>query len=132
MTYRELRITVNREHAEALQAALIEAAFGSMQIDDPAVAEDIVGNQELYKYDYLNEEIRDIADSECGDVVITLYFGDDEEGKRDLRRAAETARAAVKEAAGGCVNAVVIEEKLTGDEFRKLFEEMQQEKVTEE
>lgn len=121
MKYRELRITANREQTEALQTALIEAGFESMQIDDPSVAEDIVGNQELYKYDYLNEEIRDIADSGSDEAVITLYFGDDEEGKRDLRRAAETARAAVKEAVGGCVNAVVIEEKLTGDDSEWLY-----------
>lgn len=121
MKYKELRITVNKELLEALEAALIEGGFESMQIEDSSVARDILENPELYKYDYLNEEIRDIADRASGEAVITLYFGNDEEGMRDLRRAAETAREAVKKVDGGCVNPVIIEERLTGDDSEWLY-----------
>lgn len=87
MRYRQLVIKTNKDEAESLQAALIGAGFVSMQIDDSSIARDILENPELYKYDYLNEEIEDFARDESGEITITLYFPDDEEGLRDLVRA---------------------------------------------
>lgn len=87
MKYVQLQITTNRASAEALEAALIEGGFESMQIDDSSVARDILDNPELYKYDYLSEEIADFADRETDEVTVTLYFTDDEEGRADLARA---------------------------------------------
>ena len=86
---------------EIVQAALLEASFVSMQIDDPLDALDIAEHRELYKYDYINEEIIQKADEAarireadeagevasgrgCDEVVITLFFTDDEDGCRQL------------------------------------------------
>ena len=83
MRYVELKIKTDREYSEAVQTALLEAGFDAMQIDDPMDAVDIAEHQELYKYDYINEEISQKAcEAEAGAdaVTITLYFPDDEEG----------------------------------------------------
>ena len=69
---------------------LLEAGFDSMQIDDPMDAVDITEHQDLYKYDYINEEISQKASEvEAGadGVTITLYFADDEEGQSRLAEA---------------------------------------------
>ena len=91
MRYLELKIDTNHKDAEAVQAVLIEAGFTSMQIDDPLDALDIAEHKDLYKYDYINEEIaQKAADAEAlsrGDVTITLFFPDDEEGHAQLREA---------------------------------------------
>ena len=49
MRYIELKIKTERERAEAVQAALLEAGFDAMQIDDPMDAVDIAEHQDLYK-----------------------------------------------------------------------------------
>lgn len=90
MRYKELKINTGREYAETVQAVLIEAGFTSMQIDDPLDALDIAEHKDLYKYDYINDEIaREAAEAGSGDapVVITLFFTDDEEGLGQLREA---------------------------------------------
>ena len=105
MKYTELKVRVDRDESEIVQAALLEAGFDSMQIDDPLDAVDIAEHQKLYKYDYINEEIvrkaeealnakragcSDMSEadvSSSSDVTITLYFADDEEGQADLDRA---------------------------------------------
>ena len=88
MKYTELKIEARRNISELVQAALLEAGFDSMQIDDPMDAVDIAEHQDLYKYDYINEEIsQKAAEAEelsGGNVTITLYFTDDEEGQRRL------------------------------------------------
>ena len=106
MKYVELKINVTREIFELAQAALLEHGFDSMQIEDPLDALDIAEHQELYKYDYINEEIVQKADeavklrktedagaaasgSGRDDVVITLFFTDAEEGRRQLSDAEE-------------------------------------------
>ena len=92
MKYIELKIETKRDSSENVQAALLEAGFDSMQIDDPMDAVDIAEHQDLYKYDYINEEIsQKAAEAETcsdGNVTITLYFTDDEEGQ-DRMSAAE-------------------------------------------
>ena len=92
MKYKELIIKAKRNESEMVQAALLEAGFDSMQIDDPMDAVDITEHQDLYKYDYINEEIsHKAAEAEAGDneITITLYFTDDEEGKAGLAEAEE-------------------------------------------
>ena len=90
MKYIELKIKVKRDQLEAAEAALLEHGYDSMQIDDPLDALDIAEHQELYKYDYINEEIAQKAGEAAkalDDVTITLYFADDEEGRRQLSEA---------------------------------------------
>ena len=92
MKYTELIIEANRNDSETVQAVLLEAGFDSMQIDDPMDAVDITEHQDLYKYDYINEEISQKANEAetgagAGAITITLYFADDEEGQSRLAEA---------------------------------------------
>ena len=90
MKYKELIIKAKRNESETVQAVLLEAGFDSMQIDDPMDAVDITEHQDLYKYDYINDEISqkaNEAETGAGAVVITLYFADDEEGQSRLAEA---------------------------------------------
>ena len=90
MKYKELIIKAKRNESETVQAVLLEAGFDSMQIDDPMDAVDITEHQDMYKYDYINEEISQKASEvEAGadGVTITLYFADDEEGQSRLAEA---------------------------------------------
>ena len=91
MKYLELTINTGRDRLEDLEAALLENGFDSMQIDDPMDAVDIAEHQDLYKYDYINEEISQKAAEavacQGGSVTISLYFTDDEEGQRSLAEA---------------------------------------------
>ncbi len=90
MKYTELIIKAKRNSSEIVQAVLLEAGFDSMQIDDPLDAVDIAEHRDLYKYDYINEEISRAAE-EAGSaddtVTVTLYFTDDEEGQSRLAEA---------------------------------------------
>ena len=121
MKYSELKIQVNREQLEALEAVLLEHGYDSMQIDDPLDAVDIAGNRELYKYDYLHEEIVQLAEEALagsdGKVAITLYFTDDEEGCNHLHEA-ETL---VQEFIAGREDAVSYETTATGDDSEWLY-----------
>ena len=92
MKYTKLRIETDHTGSEILQAALIEAGFDSMQIDDLLDAKDIAEHPVMYKYDYLGEDIAEKAASEealsgGGGVAITLYFAEDEEGAEKLKEA---------------------------------------------
>ena len=87
MKYIELKIQLAADKTEEIEAVLIEHGYDSMQIDDSSVAREILNNPDLYKYDYLNEEIKDFAAKETGDIEITLYFTDDEEGQHQLAEA---------------------------------------------
>ena len=92
MKYIELKIETKRDSSENVQAMLLNAGFDSMQIDDPMDAVDIAEHQDLYKYDYINEEItRAAEEAEAGAdaITITLYFTDDEEGQALLAEAEE-------------------------------------------
>ena len=121
MKYIETRIKTKKEYAEDLQAVLIEAGFTSMQIDDPLDALDIAEHQDLYKYDYINEEISQAAEKaetdNDGSITITLYFTDDEEGRAQFGEAEAliSAFAACKE------NAVSNETSVTGDDSEWLY-----------
>ena len=118
MRYRELIIHTKKETAEPLTAALIGAGFGSMQIDDPQDARDILDDPELYKYDYLNEEIEDFAAKSTDEIAVTLYFADDEEGRAELSRA-EKLLASLKDF--GPDDRLRWETSVTGDDSEWLF-----------
>ena len=115
MKYKELIIKAKRNESEMVQAALLEAGFDSMQIDDPMDAVDIAEHQDLYKYDYINKEIsQKAAEAEAGDdaITITLYFTDDEEGQNRLKEAVEILSA---------IPGVSFEAEETGDDSEWLY-----------
>ena len=89
MKYTELIIKAPRNASETVQAALLEAGFDSMQIDDPMDAVDIAEHQDLYKYDYIEEISQKAAEAEAGAdaITVTLYFEDNEEGRTRLSEA---------------------------------------------
>lgn len=122
MRYTELRIKTDRISSEGVQAALIEAGFDAMQIDDPLDAVDIAENPDVYKYDYLNDEIAakagEAASDEAGGGIIniTLYFADDEEGPARLC-AAERLLDGLRTAGAG----LEFESSMTGDDSEWLY-----------
>ena len=81
MRYIELKITADRESLETAEAVLLEHGYDSMQIDDPSDVQDILDHKDLYKYDYINEELS--ADL-TRKPSITLYFTDDADGSSRL------------------------------------------------
>ena len=81
MRYIEFKITVDREMLETSEALIIEHGYDSMQIDDPSDVQEILDHKDLYKYDYINEEL---STDLTRKPTITLYFTDDEEGLRHL------------------------------------------------
>ncbi len=120
MKYTELIITAKRDEAEPVQAALLEAGFDSMQIDDPMDAVDIAEHRELYKYDYINEEIaRAAEEAEAGAdaITITLYFEDDEEGQQKL----DEAKALLDSLKADPGTDVAYETAATGDDSEWLY-----------
>lgn len=115
MKYTELKIEAKRNSSELVQAALLEAGFDSMQIDDPMDAVDIAEHKELYKYDYINEEISrtaEKAEAGAGAITITLYFEDDEEGQNRLEE--------TKKLLSG-ISGVSFKEEETGDDSEWLY-----------
>lgn len=84
MEYRELRIQTDKKDLELLEAELIGSGFTSMMIDDPDDVIDILEHPDTYRYDYINDSLReDLARK----PVVTLYFADDEEGLTEMKRA---------------------------------------------
>lgn len=120
MKYIELKIQVPGTGLELLEAELIEAGFSSMQIDDPLDAADIAEHRDLYKYDYINEDIsRAAAGAKANDaraVTVTLFFTDDEEGRSRLSEA-EALLAAMESAESGISHEVSV----TGDDSEWLY-----------
>lgn len=86
LKYIELKIHVKKDAMDIVTAALEQAGFNSLMIDDPEDVLDIMSNREKYRYDYINEELTD-AESLQRDPLITLYFTDDEDGAEELARA---------------------------------------------
>lgn len=118
MRYIELKITTERDMLEAAEAALLEHGFDSMQIDDPLDALDIAEHKDLYKYDYINEEIvQKAGEADAGSVAITLYFSDDEEGRKKLAEAEELIASLVSYS--GIITAYDI--AVTGDDSDWLY-----------
>jgi ribosomal protein L11 methyltransferase len=84
MKYNEIRIKVNKKDLERTEGMLIENGFSSMLIDDPDDVRDIVSHPDVYRYDYLNEELMEDLQRM---PEITVYFADDEEGRKEKTRA---------------------------------------------
>ena len=120
MKYTQLIIKAPRNASETVQAALLEAGFDSMQIDDPMDAVDIAEHQDLYKYDYINEEIsQKAAEAEAGAdaITITLYFEDNEEGRTRLSEAEKLLSG---------IEGVSFRTKETGDDSEWLYKWQEQ------
>ena len=120
MKYTELIMEAKRKCSELLQAALLEAGFDSMQIDDPMDAVDISRHQDVYKYDYINEEItRTAEEAEAGSdtVMITLYFTDDEDGLKKL----DEAKALLDSLKTDPETEVAYKTEVTGDDSEWLY-----------
>lgn len=77
MKYLEIKIEVDPKRLDLLVDNLNDEGFDQLIINDPADAKDIIEHKDLYKYDYLSEEV-------TGDLerwpVISIYLPDDEEG----------------------------------------------------
>jgi ribosomal protein L11 methyltransferase len=84
MKYNEIRIKVNKKDLERTEGMLIENGFSSMLIDDPDDVRDIVSHPDVYRYDYLNEELMEDLQRM---PEITVYFADDEGGRKEKARA---------------------------------------------
>ena len=109
MRYLEFKITTDKDLLETAETVLLEHGYDSMQIDDPSDVRDILDHRDLYKYDYINEELS--ADLERRPRV-TLYFTDDEEGRRQMADA---------EALLVSMEGVYYEASLTGDDSEWLY-----------
>jgi glutamate-5-semialdehyde dehydrogenase len=55
-----------------------------MMIDDPDDVRDILEHPDTYRYDYINDALREDLTRK---PVVTLYFADDEEGLAEMKRA---------------------------------------------
>ncbi|MBP3896178.1 MAG: 50S ribosomal protein L11 methyltransferase [Mogibacterium sp.] len=95
MRYLELKIKMNKEVLGAVSEALAASGFDEMIISDPADYLEIEEHPEWYKYDYINEEL---AEKTAEGPEITLYFSDDEGGRRE----AERAKSIASEAGADC------------------------------
>ena len=84
MKYNELKIEVAKSDLETLEGVLIEQGFTAMMIDDPDDVRDILDHKDMYKYDYINDELSLGLDRK---PVITLFFADDAEGSVQLKEA---------------------------------------------
>ena len=119
MEYRELQIQTDREHLELLEAELTGSGFTSMMIDDPEDIRDILEHPDVYKYDYVNDALEDeLKEAPDRQPVITLYFGDDEEGAAEMRRAAGLLKA-LSEGSDGMP--LSFREEQTGDDSEWLY-----------
>ena len=109
MRYLEFKISADKELLEMAETVLLQHGYDSMQIDDPSDVQDILEHKDLYKYDYINEELsEDLARKPS----ITLYFTDDEEGRSRLANA---------ESLLAGMEGVRYEASLTGDDSEWLY-----------
>ena len=117
MEYRELRIQTEKKDLEMLEAELIGNGFTSMMIDDPDDVRDILEHPDTYRYDYINDSLKDDL---MRKPVVTLYFADDEEGLADMKRAEALLDAlSAADAPGGM--SVIYREAAAGDDSEWLY-----------
>ena len=117
MEYRELRIQTEKKDLEMLEAELIGNGFTSMMIDDPEDVLDILEHPDTYRYDYINDSLKeDLARK----PVVTLYFADDEEGLADMKRA-EALLDTLAAADGSDGMGVIYREAAAGDDSEWLY-----------
>ena len=113
MEYRELTIKTDRQDLEILEAELTDSGFVSMMIDDPEVVRDIIEHPDVYRYDYLSEELTAEPDRL---PAVTLYFADDGEGIAEMQRAV---RLLDELAAGGL--RITYRDSAAGDDSEWLY-----------
>ncbi len=117
MEYRELRIQTEKKDLEMLEAELIGNGFTSMMIDDPDDVRDILEHPDTYRYDYINDSLKEDL---MRKPVVTLYFADDEEGLADMKRAEALLDAlSAADAPGGM--SVIYREAAAGDDSEWLY-----------
>ena len=117
MEYRELRIQTDKKDLEMLEAELIGSGFTSMMIDDPDDVRDILEHPDTYRYDYINDSLKeDLARK----PVVTLYFADDEEGLADMKRV-EALLDTLAAAEGSDGMGVIYREAAAGDDSEWLY-----------
>ena len=116
MEYRELRIQTEKKDLEILEAELIGNGFTSMMIDDPDDVKDILEHPDTYRYDYINDSLRENLSRK---PVVTLYFADDEEGLAEMKRA-ETLLDELKGRTAGSLSLQYREAK-AGDDSEWLY-----------
>ncbi len=117
MEYRELRIQTEKKDLEMLEAELIGNGFTSMMIDDPDDVRDILEHPDTYRYDYINDSLKEDL---MRKPVVTLYFADDEEGLADMKRAEALLDALSAEDATGGMS-VIYREAAAGDDSEWLY-----------
>ena len=77
MKYLELVIHTNREGLEPVEACLMELGFTEMVVNDPMDLQDLMNKKHDYDWDYIGDEVLDLADEE---PTVTLYFDGEETG----------------------------------------------------
>ena len=118
MEYRELRIQTEKKDLEMLEAELIGNGFTSMMIDDPDDVRDILEHPDTYRYDYINDSLKEDL---MRKPVVTLYFADDEEGLADMKRAEALLDAlSAADAPGGM--SVIYREAAAGNDSEWLYQ----------
>lgn len=117
MEYRELRIQTEKKDLEMLEAELIGNGFTSMMIDDPDDVRDILEHPDTYRYDYINDSLKEDL---MRKPVVTLYFADDEEGLADMKRA-EALLDTLAAADGSDGMSVIYREAAAGDDSEWLY-----------
>ena len=117
MEYRELRIQTEKKDLEMLEAELIGNGFTSMMIDDPDDVRDILEHPDTYRYDYINDSLKEDL---MRKPVVTLYFADDEEGLADMKRA-EALLDTLAAADGSDGIGVIYREAAAGDDSEWLY-----------
>ncbi len=117
MEYRELRIQTEKKDLEMLEAELIGNGFTSMMIDDPDDVRDILEHPDTYRYDYINDSLKEDL---MRKPVVTLYFADDEEGLADMKRA-EALLDTLAAADGSDGMGVIYREAAAGDDSEWLY-----------
>lgn len=117
MRYIELKAEIERSKLEEVLAVLDDRGFASVQIDDPLDAADIAAHPDIYKYDYINEEILRKAGDSSGEsgslhAIVTIYFNDDEDGRTQLSDV---------ESVLAAMSGVTYKAGLTGDDSEWLY-----------
>ena len=109
MKYIELKVEIEKEYLDKLLDRLESAGYDSVLIDDPEVVEDIVSHPEVFKYDYLNEEMLQNSGRR---PTVTLYFSDDDDGRTDCDKASKIARGLVPDGTATANEAVLADQEI--------------------
>ena len=86
MKYLEVKIEVDPKRLDLLVDNLNDEGFDQLIINDPADAQDIIDHKDIYKYDYLSEEVTEDLERW---PEINIYLPDDEEGMYQMQAVQE-------------------------------------------